>query len=274
MEILKLGSKGESVKKIQIALKLTPDGIFGPKTAEAVKKFQKANGLKVDGIVGQITYNKLLGINNTSTTSTSTTTNSEIPSFITKGYINVHITKLVNRPIKYIAIHYTAGGSSKVGTALSVRNVFLKRNASADFVVDDGTIVQINPDIKNYYTWSVGDKKNPYTGGGKLAGKATNKNTISIEICSNLKKGYSANAANHEGWYFTQESINNALKLTKYLMKTYNIPKENVIRHFDVSGKLCPGIVGWNDFYIYDKEGKQTKLKSNSSKWEKFYSQL
>ena len=268
MEILKRGSKGDIVKKLQQALHITADGDFGLKTEEAVKKFQKEHGLKVDGIVGQQTYNKIFNI------VSSATIKKDDSSFITKGFINVHITKSPNRLIKYIAIHYTAGGSSKKGAAFTNRNVFLKRNASADFVVDDGTILQINPDLKNYYTWAIGDKKNPYTGGGQLYGKATNKNTISIEICSNLKKGYSAATANHEGWYFTQESIDNALKLVKYLMKTYNVSKDNVIRHFDVSGKLCPGIVGWNNFNIYDKDDKQTKMKSNSSEWEKFKAQL
>ncbi len=264
MIVLKKGSKGEDVKKIQLALHLTPDGIFGTKTEEAVKKFQEKNGLVIDGIVGEKTLSILLNMNTTTTSSIN----------IVKGYINTHITKSVNRPIKYIAIHYTAGGSSKPGSALSVRNVFLKRKASADFVVDDATIVQINPDLKNYYTWSVGDKKNPYTNGGTLYGIATNRNTISIEICSNLKPNYSASAANHEGWYFTQQSLDNALKLVKYLMKTYNVPKSNVVRHFDISGKICPGIVGWNDFNIYDKNGNKTKNKSTSIEWEKFKSQL
>ena len=271
MAVLKLGSKGEEVKKIQAALGLVADGVFGPKTLEAVKKYQSEHGLVVDGIVGEKTLAKLFA-NSTATTTTPAASQSTID--IKKGYINVHITKSQNRPIKYIAIHYTAGGSSKPGSAMSVRNVFLQRNASADFVVDDATIVQINPDIKNYYTWSVGDKKNQYTKGGKLYGKATNKNTISIEICSNLKPSYTAAAANHEGWYFTKESLDNALKLTKYLMKKYNIPKENVVRHFDISGKLCPGIIGWNDFNIYSKDGKQTAYKNNTSEWEYFKSQL
>ena len=30
-------------------------------------------------------------------------------------------------------------------------------------------------------------------------------------------------------------------------MQTYNIPADRVIRHYDVSGKLCPGIIGWNE---------------------------
>lgn len=259
MVILKLGSKGNAVKEIQKYLNITQDGDFGPKTEAAVKQFQKENGLNIDGVVGPITYEKLKKLNTLN---------------ITKGYINTHITRYNNRTIKYIAIHYTASTSSKKGKALAIRNVFLQRNASADFVVDDETIVQINPNLKNYYTWSVGDAKNKYTGGGQLYGKATNKNTISIEICSNLKAGYNANYANHDGWYFTKESIDNALKLTKYLMKTYNIPKENVVRHFDITGKLCPGIIGWNTFNIYSNNGSMTKNISNDDEWKKFKSKL
>lgn len=51
--VLKKGSIGDGVKKLQAALHLLQDGIFGTVTEEAVKAFQKANGLKVDGVVGE-----------------------------------------------------------------------------------------------------------------------------------------------------------------------------------------------------------------------------
>lgn len=59
--ILKLGSEGENVKKLQIKLGVDPIGKFGPKTDAAVKAFQSSNGLKADGIVGPITWNILMG---------------------------------------------------------------------------------------------------------------------------------------------------------------------------------------------------------------------
>lgn len=55
----KRGSRGEGVKKIQRALHLYPDGIFGPLTEEAVMAFQAENGLKVDGVVGDKTMEKM-----------------------------------------------------------------------------------------------------------------------------------------------------------------------------------------------------------------------
>ena len=59
--ILKNGSKGDDVKKLQEKLGVEAIGTFGPKTEAAVKAWQKANGLKDDGIVGDATWSKLFG---------------------------------------------------------------------------------------------------------------------------------------------------------------------------------------------------------------------
>lgn len=63
--VLKIGSKGSEVSKLQEALKnqgylnSTVDGIYGKATENAVKNFQKSNGLAVDGIAGAKTQAKL-----------------------------------------------------------------------------------------------------------------------------------------------------------------------------------------------------------------------
>jgi putative chitinase len=57
--ILKIGSKGEDVKKIQSKLGLTADGVFGPGTESAIKKWQTENHLNSDGIVGEETWSKM-----------------------------------------------------------------------------------------------------------------------------------------------------------------------------------------------------------------------
>jgi putative chitinase len=59
--ILKIGSKGEDVKKLQQKLGLSADGVFGPGTEKAVKKWQIDNDLGADGIVGEGTWNKMFG---------------------------------------------------------------------------------------------------------------------------------------------------------------------------------------------------------------------
>jgi putative chitinase len=59
--LLKVGSKGEDVKKLQAKLGLGADGIFGKGTEEAIKAFQLKNGLSPDGLVGEGTWSKLFG---------------------------------------------------------------------------------------------------------------------------------------------------------------------------------------------------------------------
>jgi len=60
--LLKLGSKGDDVKKLQTKLGLTADGSFGPKTEAAVKVWQKANGLKDNGVVDDTTWLKMFPV--------------------------------------------------------------------------------------------------------------------------------------------------------------------------------------------------------------------
>ena len=133
--------------------------------------------------------------------------------------------------IKYIVIHYTANdGDTDENNGKYFANNIVK--ASAHYFVDNDSVTQSVPD--NYIAWSVGGNKYSNctkTGGGKYYKKVTNSNTINIEICDNVKNG---------NVYPSVKTIENALELTKQKMKEYNIPAKNVIRHFDVNGKMCP----------------------------------
>jgi len=57
--LLKIGSTGEDVKKLQTKLGTASDGTFGPGTEKLVKEFQTKNGLTADGIVGDGTWSKM-----------------------------------------------------------------------------------------------------------------------------------------------------------------------------------------------------------------------
>lgn len=165
---------------------------------------------------------------------------------ITNKFSAVHTTAKANRSIEYIVIHYTAGVTSKAGAAVNTADYFrtTATEVSADFTVDDTTVVQYNGDIKNRYTWHCGGSKYN-TMGGSFYGKCTNANSIGIEICSTNSTGKIQNA-NDPSYSFTAAAVANAAELTRQLMAEYNIPAERVIRHYDVTGKLCPGIIGWN----------------------------
>lgn len=264
--IYKIGSRGNEVVKIQKAVGVSADGVYGARTKEAVAVWQRAHGLTADGIVGYKTWVAMFGEGMPS---------KAVADGVVYLPLNKHIKMLSNREIKYLAIHFTAGSTSKAGSARNVRNVFLQREASADFAVDDAEMVQFNPDLRNYYCWAVGDKLSAGSGGGRLYGKARNSNTISIEICSNCspRTNTALSRSNHDGWSFTEKELDNAVRLAKILMAKYDIPLERVVRHYDITGKLCPGVIGWNDApEVYDKTtGKRVAgARNNSNEWEKF----
>ena len=133
--------------------------------------------------------------------------------------------------IKYIVIHYTGNdGDTDENNGKYFKNNIVK--ASAHYFVDDESVTQSVPD--NYVAWSVGGNKYSNcstTGGGRYYGTVNNTNSISIEICDDVKNGVV---------YPSAKTIENAVEFTKTLMKKYNIPMPRVIRHFDVVGKSCP----------------------------------
>jgi N-acetylmuramoyl-L-alanine amidase len=56
---IKEGSRGKDVERIQRAVGVKADGIFGSGTKAAVKAYQRRHGLSADGIVGPSTWNKM-----------------------------------------------------------------------------------------------------------------------------------------------------------------------------------------------------------------------
>ncbi len=157
--------------------------------------------------------------------------------------------------IEYIVIHYT-GTISDAKTIIKSYNDLRSKNASADFFVShDGEIYQYNPSIDERYSWAVGGDKKA-NNGGKFYKKVNNENSVSIEMCVKNNKG---NMEYNDGWYFTDETLSATITLVKYLKQKYNIDSSHIVRHYDVTGKECPGVMGWND-----EDG------SNSKKWNEF----
>lgn len=165
---------------------------------------------------------------------------------IIKKIIERNYSKGNNRKIDYIVIHYTAGSTSKKGTALNCANWFnsLNCHASAHYIVDDELMVQAVEDED--IAWHCGD--------GSIHPECRNHNSIGIEICSTHDHWTAQTPPSDSGWYFTDAVKKNAIELTKYLMNKYGIDKFHVIRHYDVSGKDCPapwvdgnkeGLDGW-----------------------------
>lgn len=132
--------------------------------------------------------------------------------------------------LNWIVIHYTG---NKKDTAKANANYFAstKTKAGANRFVD-GTGVWKSTPIKNV-PYSVGVLHNKKY--AKYWGVCTNKNSINIEI-----------ACDAGNYLPTKKAVENAIELTKYYMKKYNIPQSHVVRHKDVCGKNCPAY-WWDD---------------------------
>ena len=139
----------------------------------------------------------------------------EIPDFIDPQLIHVHTTARTGtqlEDIKDIVIHYVGNPGT---TAQNNRDFFDKdeTEVSSHFVVGlKGEIIQCLP------LWE-----------RSAASNNRNKDTISIEVCHPDGTGK-----------FNDATYTSVVKLTAWLLKETGLSGDNVIRHYDVTGKLCP----------------------------------
>ena len=80
MTVYRTGSSGDQVKKIQKALGINADGVYGQQTRDAVMAYQKANNLQVDGEVGDETWGSLFPAQQTQQTTQQSTQNT-VPQY-------------------------------------------------------------------------------------------------------------------------------------------------------------------------------------------------
>lgn len=118
--------------------------------------------------------------------------------------------------VKGVVIHYTANPGT---SAMANRNYFegLKDShatkVSSHFVIGlNGEIVQCIPSSEIAY-----------------ASNERNKDTISIECCIEDDTGK-----------FNEATYHAAVHLTAWLVEHFGLETEDVIRHYDVTGKVCP----------------------------------
>ena len=139
-----------------------------------------------------------------------------------------------------IVIHYTANPGA---TAIANRNYFenLKdthtTKASSHFVVGlEGEIVQCIPTAEIAY-----------------ASNDRNSDTISIECCYKNEDGS-----------FEQAPYDSVIRLTAWLCEKFGLTSEDVIRHYDVTGKLCP-------LYYVEHEDAWTQFKKDVDTYLQVY---
>ena len=133
--------------------------------------------------------------------------------------------------VKNIFIHYTANAGT---TAEQNKSYFQslaethERSASAHFIIGfDGVIVQCIPTAEIAY-----------------AVKERNYDSISIECCFLDESGK-----------FTQETYDKLIELTAWLLHKFELEPEDVLRHYDEGGKICP------KYYVEHEEAWQQFLR-------------
>ncbi len=118
---LKPGSRGPSVERLQLALRLPADGIYGARTKAVVKRFQRRHRLTADGLVGPATW-RALKISGPTRRKTSSGSN--------KG----SAVKALQRRLRI-----GADGVFGPGTSAAVKRFQRRRGLTADGVVGRAT---------------------------------------------------------------------------------------------------------------------------------------
>ncbi len=118
--------------------------------------------------------------------------------------------------INGIVVHYTAnpGASAKANRDYfeNLKDTHITKTSSNFIIGLDGEIIQCVP------TWEVA-----------YASNERNKDTVSIECCHPDESGV-----------FTKETYRSLVQLTAWLCMKFDLDEEDVIRHYDITGKNCP----------------------------------
>lgn len=173
-----------------------------------------------------------------------------------KDITNINRTSSTNRKIEYLVIHYVGAVSTAKNNSAYFKNIY--RGASAHYFVDDNEIVQVVEDTD--IAWHCGN--DVYYNG------ARNSNSLSIEMCCYKMSNGNLNV--------TEKTESNTVELAKELIKKYNIPINNVVRHYDVTRKNCPAPMvdskeRWKKFKnkLQSQSTDKEETTSNYTEYEK-----
>ena len=156
---------------------------------------------------------------------------------------NFNSKKRSKNQIKFIVFHYT--GMKKESIAIKrLRNI--QSEVSSHYLIkNSGEIISLVPDI--YISWHAGKSSwKKY--------KSLNKNSIGIEITN----------PGHKFYYrkYSKKQIKSIIKLSKFLIKKYNINSKNILGHSDIAPdrKKDPGEKFPWKYLAKNKVGRWQKL--------------
>lgn len=135
-------------------------------------------------------------------------------------------------PISWLVVHYT--GTRKIqGRAkkMAKKARYWKRTVSSHYYVGDDGIFQ-----------SVLDENRAYHCGGYCKTNkcvACNNVAIGVDLVEH-KDDTKSGSVKDRDWWFSDETLRRGAELIACLADKYNIPNSHIIRHYDVTGKVCP----------------------------------
>lgn len=135
--------------------------------------------------------------------------------------------------IKYIVIHYVGALGGAEANCKYYASQYI--GASAHYYVGFNGEIWQSVEDKNI-AWHCGAKKYAHS-------ECRNSNSLGIELCVRNKGTLSDTSRD---WYFEDATVQTAIVLTKELMVKYNVSADHVIRHHDVTGKICPNPFVYN----------------------------
>lgn len=135
--------------------------------------------------------------------------------------------------IKYIVIHYVGALGGAEANCKYYASKYV--GASAHYFVGFSGEIWQSVEDKNI-AWHCGAKT-------YIHPECRNSNSIGIELCVRNKGSQSDTSRD---WYFEDATVASAKKLAKQLMEQYAIREDHVIRHYDVTGKICPNPYVYN----------------------------
>lgn len=135
--------------------------------------------------------------------------------------------------VRYLVIHYVGATGGAEANCKYYASQYV--GASAHYFVGFNGEIWQSVEDKNI-AWHCGANayKHP---------ECRNSNSIGIELCVRNK---GSQAATSRDWYFEDATVRSAAALTRALMEKYKIPAERVVRHYDVTGKICPNPFVYN----------------------------
>ena len=135
--------------------------------------------------------------------------------------------------IKYIVIHYVGATGGAEANCRYYASKYI--GASAHYYVGFGGEIWQSVEDGDI-AWHCGAKAYRHP-------ECRNSNSIGIELCVRNK---GSQAAESRDWYFEEATVTAATMLTRELMEKYGVPADRVIRHYDVTGKICPNPYVYN----------------------------